>query len=302
MPRSVWKGAISFGLIHVPVSMFPATQDGGVDFDWLDRRSLDPVGYSRVNKRTQKPIDKDNVVKGVKTPDGSYAIIEEDEIKAAYPRATQSIEIETFVKAAEVSFTYLDTPYYLAPDARSSKVYALLREAMKERKVIAVARVVMRSKEHLALLLPLGDAIVLNTIRWNADMRDLSELSLPSGTVGVKESERAMASQLVADMTSSWEPTTYTDHFDEAIRALVTQRVKSGKTEIVEPVETDATVPSSNVIDLTELLRNSLKARDKGGATPASKTTARVAKVSTTPRAAIVAAPPAPPKKATRRA
>ena len=163
MPRSVWKGAISFGLIHVPVSMFPATQDGGVDFDWLDRRSLDPVGYSRVNKRTNKAIDKADVVKGVKTADGSYAVIEEDEIKAAYPRATQSIEIETFVKATEVSFAYLDTPYYLQPDARSAKVYALLRESMKERKVIAVARVVMRSKEHLALLLPLDDAIVLNT-------------------------------------------------------------------------------------------------------------------------------------------
>ena len=132
MPRSVWKGAISFGLIHVPVSMFPATQDSGVDFDWLDRRSLDPVGYSRVNKRTNKAIEKDDVVKGVKTSDGSYAIIGEDEIKAAYPKATQSIEIETFVKAAEVSFAYLDTPYYLQPDARSAKVYALLRESMKE--------------------------------------------------------------------------------------------------------------------------------------------------------------------------
>lgn len=263
MPRSVWKGAISFGLIHVPVSMFPATQDSGVDFDWLDRRSLDPVGYSRVNKRTNKAIDKDDVVKGVKTPDGSYAVIEDDEIKAAYPKATQSIEIETFVKAAEVSFAYLVSPYYLQPDARSAKVYALLRESMKEQKVIAVARVVMRSKEHLALLLPLGDAIVLNTIRWNADMRDISELNLPQGAVGVKDSERKMASQLIDEMTATWEPSLYTDRFSEAINELVANRVKNGNTAFVAPIEPNPAVASSNVIDLTELLRNSLKARDK---------------------------------------
>lgn len=281
--------------------MFPATQGSGVDFDWLDRRSLDPVGYSRVNKRTNKAIDKDDVVKGVKTPDGSYAIIEEDEIKAAYPKATQSIEIETFVKAVEVSFAYLDTPYYLQPDPRSAKVYALLRESMKERQVIAVARVVMRAKEHLALLLPLGDAIVLNTIRWNADMRDVSELALPKGAAGVKESERKMASQLIDDMTAAWEPAQYTDHFAEAINELVANRVKTGKTAIVDPIEADAATASSNVIDLTELLRNSLKARDKTPKKEADQSSARV-KASTTKPKASVSALRAPAKKATKRA
>ena len=246
------------------------------------------MGYSRVNKRTNKPIEKDDVVKGVKTPDGSYAVIEEDEIKAAYPRATQSIEIETFVKASEVSFAFLDTPYYLQPDARSSKVYALLRESIKERKVIAVARVVMRSKAHLALLLPLDDAIVLNTIRWNADMREVSELALPKGATGIKDSERKMASQLIDDMTASWEPALYADRFVEAIRALVASRVKSGNTSIVAPIETDTTSPSSNVIDLTELLRNSLKARDKSAATESSKAPV-VDKVATTKKPAVSA-------------
>ena len=301
MPRSVWKGAISFGLIHVPVSMFPATQDSGVDFDWLDRRSLDPVGYSRVNKRTNKAIDKEDVVKGVKTPDGSYAIIEDDEIKAAYPKATQSIEIETFVKAAEVSFAYLNTPYYLQPDARSAKVYALLRESMKERQVIAVARVVMRSKEHLALLLPLGDAIVLNTIRWNADMRDVSELTLPKGAAGVKDSEKKMASQLIDDMTATWEPALYTDHFAEAINELVANRVKTGKTSIVEPIEADTATVSSNVIDLTELLRNSLKARDKTPKKEADQSSV-AEKAPLAKQKASVSALRAPAKKTTKRA
>ncbi len=301
MPRSVWKGAISFGLIHVPVSMFPATQDSGVDFDWLDRRSLDPVGYSRVNKRTNKAIEKDDVVKGVKTPDGSYAIIEEAEIKAAYPKATQSIEIETFVKAAEVSFAYLDTPYYLQPDPRSAKVYALLRESMKERQVIAVARVVMRSKEHLALLLPLADAIVLNTIRWNADMRDVSELNLPTGAAGVKDGERKMASQLIDDMTAAWAPALYTDHFAQAINELVANRVKTGKTATVEPIKADAVTASSNVIDLTELLRNSLKARDKSPKKGADQPSA-TAKASAAKPKASVSTLRAPAKKTTKRA
>ena len=301
MPRSVWKGGISFGLIHVPVSMFPATQDSGVDFDWLDRRSLDPVGYSRVNKRTNKPIEKDDVVKGVKTPDGSYAIIEEDEIKAAYPRATQSIEIETFVKASEVSFAYLDTPYYLQPDARSAKVYALLRESMTERKVIAVARVVMRSKEHLALLLPLGDAIVLNTIRWSAEMRDVSELTLPKGMVGVKDSEQKMASQLIDDMTAAWEPALYTDRFVQAINELVANRVKTGNTAVVEPIEADASIASSNVIDLTELLRNSLKARDKSPNKEVAQSFA-AEKAPATKQKASVSALPTPAKKTSKRA
>ena len=301
MPRSIWKGAISFGLIHVPVSMFPATQESGVDFDWLDRRSLDPVGYSRVNKRTNKPIEKTDIVKGVKTPDGSFALIEEDEIKAAYPKATQSIEIETFVKAAEVSFAYLDTPYYLQPDVRSTKVYALLRDSMKARKVIAVARVVMRSKAHLALLLPLNDAIVLNTIRWNADMRDVSELTLPHGELGVKESERVMASQLIDDMTAAWEPALYTDRFADAIKALVANRVKSGDTSMVQPVETDAPVASSNVIDLTELLRSSLRARNKGvSATDAPSVAA--AKPSASKKSASVSALRTPAKKTSKRA
>ena len=301
MPRSVWKGAISFGLIHVPVSMFPATRDSGIDFDWLDRRSLDPVGYSRVNKRTNKAIEKDDIVKGVKSSDGSYAIIEEDEIKAAYPKATQSIEIETFVKAVEVSFAYLDTPYYLQPDARSAKVYALLRESMKERQVIAVARVVMRSKEHLALLLPLGDAIVLNTIRWNADMRDVSELTPPHGAVSVKESEKKMAAQLIDDMTAAWEPALYTDHFAEAIDELVANRVKTGKTSVIVPIQSDPTASSSNVIDLTELLRNSLKARDKNPNKKAVRAPA-INEDSSAKQKASVSALRAPTKKSSKRA
>ena len=113
MPRSIWKGAISIGLIHVPVALYPASQSSGIDFDWLDDRSMDPVGYQRINKRTGKEIDSEHIVKGIKQEGGEYVVLSEDEIKAAYPKTTQSIELESFVKREEISFLLLETPYYL---------------------------------------------------------------------------------------------------------------------------------------------------------------------------------------------
>ena len=115
MPRIIWKGAISFGLVHVPVALYPASQEIGIDFDWLDKRTMDPVGYKRINKRTGKEIERDDIVKGIKQADGDYVVLSEDEIKAAYPQSTQTIAIETFVKASEIPFTYLEKPYYTAP-------------------------------------------------------------------------------------------------------------------------------------------------------------------------------------------
>ena len=163
MPRVIWKGAISFGLVHVPVALYPASQQVGIDFDWLDKRSMDPVGYKRVNKRTGQDIDAADIVKGIKQDDGDYVVLSDAQIKAAYPSATQTIEIESFVQASEIAFTLLETPYYLEPIGKGERVYALLREAMAEAGVIGIARVVMHTKEHLAALIPSGAALVLNT-------------------------------------------------------------------------------------------------------------------------------------------
>ena len=171
MPRAIWKGAISFGLVHVPVALYPASSDIGIDFDWLDKRSMDPVGYKRVNKKTGREIDKDHIVKGVKVDGDEYVVLSEDEIKAAYPKTTQTIEIEAFVQAADIPFTHLEKPYYLEPVARGEKVYALLREAMLEAGVIGIARVVMHTKEYLAALIPDGPGLVMNTLRWAEEIR-----------------------------------------------------------------------------------------------------------------------------------
>ena len=265
MPRAIWKGAISFGLVHVPVALYPASQEVGIDFDWLDKRSMDPVGYKRVNKRTGKDIQAADIVKGIKQGDGDYVILSEDQIKAAYPNSTQTIEIEAFVKASEIAFTLLETPYYLEPAGKGEKVYALLREAMLEAGVIGIARVVMHTKEHLAALIPSGAALVLNTIRWAGEIRPLQELKLPAEgktAAGLKPGELKMAAQLIGEMTGPWKSDDYADKFSDAILALVSKKVEAGETTTVTTLEdAQPETRDSNVVDLTELLAKSLAKR-----------------------------------------
>jgi DNA end-binding protein Ku len=305
MPRPIWKGAISFGLVHVPVGLYPAAQEISIDFDWLDKRTMDPVGYRRVNKRTGKEIEREDIVKGIKQDDGDYVVLGEDEIRAAYPKSTQTIAIETFVKASEISFMVLEKPYYTAPLGKGDRVYALLREAMREAGVIGIARVVLHMKEYLAALIPDGEALMLNTIRWASEIRSRDDLALPPAGKGkLKEGELKMARQLIADMTSPWHPEKFADEFTAAIHALAARRVKAGKTEKVTPVEGEAPPRApSNVVDLTELLRRSLDTR-KGSATK-KDAQAGAAKAAPSradkPAAATVAKKAAAKKKATVR-
>ena len=268
MPRVIWKGAITFGLVHVPVALYPASQEVGIDFDWLDKRSMDPVGYKRVNKRTGKEIQADDIVKGIKQGDGDYVILSEAQIKAAYPKSTQTIEIESFVKASEIAFTLLETPYYLEPLGKGEKVYALLRESMFEAGVIGIARVVMHTKERLAALVPSGAALVLNTLRWAGEIRPLAELKLPAEgktAAGLKPGELKMAAQLIADMTGPWKSDDYSDKFSDAILALVSKKVEAGETATVTTLEgPPSQTGASNVVDLTDLLAKSLAKRKPG--------------------------------------
>ena len=281
MPHAIWKGAISFGLVHVPVALYPATQETGIDFDWLDKRSMDPVGYKRVNKRTGKEIERENVVKGIKQDDGTYVVLSDEQIKAAYPAATQTIEIESFVLAREIPFTLLERPYFLEPVGKGAKVYALLRESMREAGVIGIARVVMHTKEHLAALIVSGPALILNTIRWASEIRAPADLKLPAdgkSASSLKPGELKMAAQLIKDMTGEWKACDYTDTFSAAIHKLVNRKVQAGETEQVTALEeAPADGDASNVIDLTELLAKSLAKRKPGAigkAAPVKKTAA----------------------------
>jgi len=282
MPRAIWKGAITFGLVNVPVALYPASQEDDIDFDWLDKRTMDPVGYKRVNKRTGKEIDKENIVKGVKQEDGDYVVLSDDEVREAYPKTTQTIEIEAFVNLADVPFVYLEKPYYLEPSGKGSeKVYALLREAMIAQGVIGIARVVMHTKEHLAALIPAGPALMLDTLRWASEIRPAEDLNIPAAgkaAAKLKDTELKMASQLIHDMTADWKPESYVDKFTDAIHELIARKVKAGKTEKVEPIEQPPEGYDSNVIDLAELLQKSLGARKGGGGGKAPAKTARARK------------------------
>jgi DNA end-binding protein Ku len=306
MPRSIWKGAIAFGLVHVPVSLYPAAQEDDIDFDWLDKRSMDPVGYQRINKRTGKAITRENVVKGVKQEDGSYVLMDDDEIRNAYPKTMQTIEIEAFVKASEIPFVYLEKPYYLEPAPKADKVYALLREAMIAQGVIGIARVVMHTKEHLAALMPDGPTLVLNTLRWATEVRTWDELRIPpagKAAANLKDAELKMAGQLIGELTVQWKAEAYSDHFADAIKTLIKAKVDAGNTHEVTPVETVGdNAAASNVVDLTALLKNSLgKRRATDEAPTPTPTPARkaAAKVVPKPVAAKTKAMPAAKKTAT---
>ena len=266
MPRSIWKGAIAFGLVHVPVALYPASQE-----------------------------------------DGAYVLVDEDEIRNAYPKTMQTIEIEAFVKAAEIPFVYLEKPYYLEPIAKADKVYALLREAMLAHGVIGIARVVMHTKEHLAALMPDGPMLVLNTLRWASEVRNWDELRIPDAgkaAANLKDAELKMAGQLVSELTVKWKAETYHDNFAEAINNLIKAKVQAGKTHEVTPIESPVdTAAPSNVVDLTALLRNSLGKRrgpadeavEAAAAAPARKAAAKApAKAAARTKPAAKKAAPAP--------
>lgn len=276
MARAIWKGAISFGLVHIPVSLSTAISSDRVDFDWLDERSMDPVGYKRVNKVTGKEIFREHIVKGVEYEKGRYVVISEDEIRKARPEATQTIDIFSFVDSAEIPLQQFDTPYYLSPDRRGGKVYALLRETLQSTGKVALAKVVLHTQQHLALLRPLEDALVMITLRWPQEVRSLDSLELDASVrdSSLDKRELQMAKRLVEDMSGTWSPDEYRNDFKETIMALVEEKANQGKIATVAPLEGEGEQKSADIIDLTELLKRSLGGRKAPAKkAPASKKT-----------------------------
>lgn len=261
--RALWKGAISFGLVHIPVALYTAATSSSVDFDWLDRRTMEPVGYKRINKKTGKEIAAADIVKGVELDDGQYIVLSADEIKSAFPKTTQTIEIESFIDASELPFVFLERPYYLAPLGRGDKVYALLREALLQAGRVGVARVVIQTKQHLAVLVPSGPALILNLLRWGADIKPFEALKLPpagADAAGLKDSELKMARQLIEEMTAPWDADDFRDSFKDEIMRLVRQKADAGEIESVEKIGAPgAARQGAEIIDLTELLKRSLQ-------------------------------------------
>ena len=286
--RVLWKGAISFGLVHIPVALHAATSDSGIDFDWLDKRSMDPVGYKRINKKTGKEISRENIVKGIKYQDDQYVVLSAEEIAGAYPKTTQTIEIENFVSNTEIPFVYLERPYYIAPINKGQKVYALLRDTLLDTQRVGIARVVIQTKQHLAVLVPSGPGLILNLMRWGEEIRSWEDLDLPpegAKAAGLSARELSMAKQLVNDMTETWDPEKFKDSFRDEIMALVERKAREGKIETVEQpqkAEDSAGRSGATILDLTELLQRSLR---KGGA-PAAADGKKTLKPEARPRTA----------------
>ena len=269
--RTIWKGAISFGLVHIPVGLYSATADTGLDFDWLDKRTMERVGYKRINKTTGKEIAASDIARGIEYEDGHYVILTPEEIAAAFPKTTQTIEIEAFIEAGEIPFVYLERPYYVAPINRGSRVYALLRETLRNTHRVGLAKVVIQTKQHLAVLIPCGPALVLNLLRWGDEIRSWDQLALPpvGKDAGLKPAELAMAKQLVDEMTTKWEPEKFRDSFSAQVMQLVEDKARAGKTRAVkEPEGSGAAPAAADVVDLTELLRRSIAS---GKRSPAAK-------------------------------
>jgi DNA end-binding protein Ku len=276
MARSIWKGAISFGLVHIPVEMYPAVSDKGLDLTMLDRRDFAPVGFKRYNKSNEKDVPWDEIVKGYEYTPGEYVVLSEEDLRRANPEATQTIDIVAFVDAGQVPLLFYDQPYYLAPGKGGDKVYALLRETLRQTGKIGIARVVIRVKQHLAALVCMGDTLVMNTLRYADEIRDVGELKIPghgAKAAAISDQELKMAMALVEGMSTDWHPDQFHDTYREDVMALVEQKIAAHETHnITVPGPERERAASSNVIDLVSLLQASLgKKPDKAAAAGADE-------------------------------
>ncbi|HET7097071.1 MAG TPA: Ku protein [Casimicrobiaceae bacterium] len=268
MPRTLWKGAITFGLVNIPVELYPAEDRKSFQFSMLDKRDLSPVGYKRYNKTTGKEVEWQNIVKGYEYEKDQYVVLSDEDFKRANVKATQTIDIRAFVGADEIAVEYFETPYYLAPDKRGAKVYALLRETLKSTQRIAVAQVVIRTTQHLAAVIPDGRALIMMTLRYQDELRPVKDLDLPPENLkaaGLSPKEIDLAKRLVGDMAEHWNPSEFKDTYHEDLMARIHEKIKLGQTkEITKPEAGERAAPrSAEVIDLAELLKQSL---GKGGA------------------------------------
>src|SRR5512140_2562377 len=263
--RTLWKGAISFGLVYIPVTLHSATAENRMKFNLLDKRTMNPVGNKQVNKATGEAMTKEEVVKGFEYEKDQFVTLSPDEIKAALPKSTQTIEIESFIDGGQIPTEYYNKPYYVAPASKGQKPYLLLLETMRRTGKIGVARVVISTRQHLAALMPSEHGMVLELLRWADEVRDTAGLPLPDPKeTSVTDRELKMAEQLVNELKDKWKPEAFHDEFREKLEQLVEAKVKSGEGEhIMKPLPGEEEVkPSADIIDLTELLRRSLR---KGG-------------------------------------
>jgi DNA end-binding protein Ku len=264
MSRPIWKGAISFGLVHIPVELHSASSSAGIDLDLLDKRDFAPVGYKRYNKVTGKEVKQQDIVKGYAYEKDEYVVLTDEDLRRANPESTQTIDILSFIDTSDIPVFFFEQPYYLVPGKGGEKVYALLRQTLERSGKLALGQVVIRTKQHLAALMPFQDVVVLNLLRYQEEIRELPEITQPKAgkqsQVSAKEIDMALS--LVKDMSERWQPAQYQDTFRQDILKLVKKKVKAKQTHtLTEPAddgEESTTIKSSNVVDLMQLLKASI--------------------------------------------
>ena len=265
MARAFWKGAISFGLVYVPVELYSATRSATIDLDYLDKRDFAPVGYQRYNKRTGKLVEWKDIVRGYQYQKGKYAALSDEDFRRANTKASQTIEISSFTDAIDITPKYYDTPYYVAPQKGGQKVYALLREALKRTRKVGIANVVVRTRQHLAVIWPDEDVLTLNTLRFADEIRSAQDLGIEapsSKSVGLGEKEMSMAGKLIEGMTEPWKPEQYHDTYREDLMERINEKIRNNETHtLTQASRSSKPQKSAQIIDLMSVLKQSLEHR-----------------------------------------
>jgi DNA end-binding protein Ku len=313
MPRPLWSGTLSFGLLNVPVTLMTGERSTDVHFRMLDGRDKSPIRYERVNADTGEEVPWKDIVRAFEYDKGNYVVIEREDIEAAAPESHDAVEIEAFVAAASISPRHFEKPYVLVPAKKAEKGYVLLRETLRRTGRIGVARVVIRTREHLAAVMPEGDALVLVLLRYPQELVDPADYHLPEGKIAdyrISAQEMKMAEQLIDSMAGEWQPGDYRDEFRDRLQKVIEARMREPGAVVRTDESEEAQIEgaATNVVDFMALLRKSLDAKGEGASprrTPAKKAgakkTARRTRADDADDAAKPARRKAPARTASRR-
>jgi len=261
--RSIWKGAISFGLVNIPVSLYSAEESNDLKFSLIDKRDESKIKYQRVNESTGKEVTWDNIVKAYEFDDGDYVVMTDEDFEKADVEATKTVDIETFIQRDELSLMYLEKPYYIAPTKGGEKPYVLLREALEKTEKIAIARVVIRTRAYLAAIYSLENVLVLNLIRFHDDLKSVEELKVPK-SVKISDKEMELAESLIEGMTAEWNPEEYKDEYKDAVMKRIEAKSKKKGKALDDEEQEEEKASSSKVVDIMDLLKKSVEAKKAG--------------------------------------
>lgn len=283
MARPIWTGTLSFGLLNIPVSLMSGERKLDLHFRMLDSRDKTPIRYERVNAETGEEVPWKDIVKAFEYDKGSYVVIEKEDIASAAPESHETVEVETFVDADAIAPAYYDKPYVLVPAKKAEKGYVLLRETLARTGQVGIARVVIRTREYLAAVIPQDDALLLMLLRYPQELVDPNDYRLPEGSskdYRITTKELDMASQLIKSMSGKWKPGDFHDEFRERLQAVIEKKMKSkgAKVQADEPEHEASGDSTTNVVDFMSLLKKSI---DSNKRTPAKESTAK--KTSTKP-------------------